>query len=225
MNYLYLLIDLATISVPLLFSFYYKINFYKHYKAILPAIVLPAIVFLIWDIAFTSKGVWGFNPTYLTGTYFFNLPLEEVLFFICIPYACLFTYFCLTLFFSLEWSSSLLKITVTVLAIALLLTGMFFYDRMYTATTFLSLGCLLLLMMYVVKASWLGGLLSVYTILLIPFCIVNGILTGTGLDQPVVWYNDEETMGVRLLTIPLEDVFYGFELVLLNVFVYKRFSN
>jgi lycopene cyclase domain-containing protein len=63
---------------------------------------------------------------------------------------------------------------------------------------------------------------TVYLLLLIPFFIVNGILTGTGLEEPVVWYNDEENLGIRLLTIPVEDVVYGFELFLLTVFFFEK---
>jgi lycopene cyclase domain-containing protein len=56
-----------------------------------------------------------------------------------------------------------------------------------------------------------------YLVMLIPFFIVNGILTGTGLEEPVVWYKPEEIAGIRMLTIPVEDVFFGMLLILLNV--------
>jgi hypothetical protein len=49
---------------------------------------------------------------------------------------------------------------------------------------------------------------------------VNGIHNGTGLDEPVVRYNNLENLNIRLFTIPVEDVFYGFELILLNLFIY-----
>jgi lycopene cyclase domain-containing protein len=74
----------------------------------------------------------------------------------------------------------------------------------------------------VLRINWFGRAVSVYLILLIPFLIVNGILTGTGLEEPVVRYNHSETLGIRLLTIPVEDIFYGFELLLLNLLIYLQ---
>jgi lycopene cyclase domain-containing protein len=64
-----------------------------------------------------------------------------------------------------------------------------------------------------------------YLVILLPFFIVNGILTGTGLEEPVVWYNDNENMGVRLFTIPVEDTIYGFLLIGLNITLYEFFKR
>ncbi len=117
------------------------------------------------------------------------------------------------------------NIIVYALAFILLVTGIYFYQKKYTASTFISLSFLLFIFKYFFKINWLPRLLSIYPVLLIPFFIVNGILTGSGLEQPVVWYNDAENLGIRIFTIPVEDIFYGFELILLNIFFYEYFLN
>ena len=122
MKYLYLLIDLCTVIVPLLFSFHPKIKFYKEWKWFLPANILTAIIFIIWDLAFTRIGVWGFNEKYITQIYFYNLPLEEILFFICIPYSCVFTYYCLNTFYKIKWKPLTENIVIGILSILLMVT-------------------------------------------------------------------------------------------------------
>ena len=88
----------------------------------------------------------------------------------------------------------------------------------------LRLGGHYLFLAFVAPTDWLGALFKVYAVLLIPFFIVNGILTGTGIEEPIVWYNNDEIIGFRMLTIPVEDTFYGFLLILLNVYFYERFK-
>ncbi|MCE7042627.1 lycopene cyclase domain-containing protein [Dyadobacter sp. CY312] len=225
MNYTYLLVDLAAISVPLLFSFHPKIALYKMWPYLWPAILLSTIPFIIWDSYFTQISVWGFSPKYLLGTYFFDLPIEEILFFICIPYACLFTYYCFRMFLGNHYK---LKteglITNLILAITVLL-GLVFSDRLYTSYTAIGLTGFLLFLKFIMKPKWLSLFYYSHMFLLIPFIIVNGILTGTGLDQPIVWYNDAENMGIRFFTIPLEDVFYGMLMLLLNTFLFEFFMQ
>lgn len=222
MKSLYLLVNLGAVLVPFLFSFHPKIKFHKHFPAVLPAIGISGLLFLIWDFFYTQAGIWGFNPAYLSERYIFNLPIEEVLFFICIPFSCVFTYHCLTTFYPKKISKKA-EDTITISLIALLgILGLLFYFKAYTAATFISTACLLYLFRYKFNVSWLGKLYKVYPWLLIPFFIVNGILTGTGIENEIVWYNDSENLGIRLLTIPVEDVFYGFELIMLNIFFFEK---
>ncbi len=107
MNYLYLLVDLGChfCSLAIFFSSQ-NCSFTKNGSLLWPAIILSTDSFVIWDSYFTQIGVWGFTPKYLIGAYLFDLPIEEILFFICIPYACLFTYY---LFQDLSWEMNLLK--------------------------------------------------------------------------------------------------------------------
>ena len=101
-HYTYLLVDLCCIIVPFLFSFHPTINFYKQWRFFWLPCLVTAFIFLVWDVLFTREGVWSFNRGYVCGLYFCSLPLEEYLFFICIPYAAVFTWFCIGSFFQFQ---------------------------------------------------------------------------------------------------------------------------
>lgn len=224
-KYLYLVLDVIAILFPLLFSFYPKAPFYRQWKYVWISIALPAIPFIIWDELFTAAGIWGFNPRYLTGIYLGNLPLEEILFFICIPYACTFTYFALRYLIRKDYFGHFQnKITAT-LIIAMSVVGAWNYDRLYTVITFILLAAFLTLMLFVTKPSGLGRFYLIFLFILIPFFIINGILTGSFIEEEVVWYNDNENLGIRMGTIPIEDVFYGMLLLCANVMIFEWLRN
>lgn len=210
--------------MPLLFSFHSRIMFYKQWKAIVLSLFLPLFLFLPWDMLFTSRGVWGFNENYLTGFRLYNLPIEEVMFFICIPYACLFTYYCIVHLKKQQNSDERKSLLYIIPSLLLLLTAVIFHEYAYTFSTALLLGIALLFGGFLFK-NVLPRFYLVYAILLIPFFIVNGLLTGTGIESEVVWYNNNENLNIRLLTIPIEDVFYGMLLVLLNVYCFEWFRS
>lgn len=220
-KYLYLIIDLAAIAIPLAASFITKKPFYKNWKFAWLAILIPAAAFLLWDALFTDLGVWGFNPAYITGIYIGNLPLEEVLFFICIPYACLFTYYALIQLVEKDYLFPHQEIISSLLSIVLMITGMYHLDKWYTGVTFLGLGAYLAFQMLVLKPRYMGRFYIAYALILLPFLIVNGLLTGSFIHEEVVWYNDSENLGWRIATIPFEDVFYGMFLIVLNISVYE----
>jgi lycopene cyclase domain-containing protein len=220
-KYLYLALDLGSVLVPILFSFHPKKHFASTWRAWLPAILIPAVVFIVWDEWFTAMRVWGFNPTYLTGVTFGHLPLEEILFFICIPYACLFTYVAVNYLKKEEPLADRGQRITWILIIGLLALGLTNYDRWYTSVTFIALAMFLLYLILVIKPRYLGRFYFSYLFILIPFFLVNGVLTGSWIERPVVWYNDEENLGIRMGTIPFEDTFYGMLLILMSVSIYE----
>lgn len=224
-KYYYAVIDLLTIIFPLGLSFLPINPVYKKWKFILPAVILPGILFLIWDAWFTDMGVWGFNPRYVSGVYVYNLPIEEVFFFICIPGACIFTYEAVNFFFKREAGSKYHRLVTIFIFFFGLVTLVFNTHRAYTALTFIGLLTALAFVELIWKPDFLGRFYIAYGFIIIPFLIVNGVLTGTGLDEPIVWYNNEENLGIRMGTIPFEDVFYGMLLILLNISLFEFFQR
>ena len=220
-HYLYLIIDFLTILFPLVFSFYPKANFSKKWKYLAPAIAIPALILLIWDFAFTKMGVWGFNPKYVSGFYLANLPIEEVLFFICVPYACVFTYEAVNYFVRKDWLTEISSSISILLIMFLLVLGLLNTNRWYTGVTFIACSIFLLLHKWKWQTPYLSRFYLSFIFILIPFFIVNGILTGSFLDEPVVWYNKDEMLGIRMGTIPFEDTFYGMLLILMNVSIFE----
>jgi lycopene cyclase domain-containing protein len=79
------------------------------------------------------------------------------------------------------------------------------------------------------KSPVLSQFFITFLIILFPFFIVNGILTGSFIENEVVWYNNNENLNIRLFTIPLEDAVYAFNMlypsILLIEFFKKKFNK
>lgn len=225
MHYTYILIDFFTVVVCFAFSFHPKIRFDKHFLAFLKASVLVAVPFIIWDALFTKFGIWWFNTDYTLGLTIFGLPIEEGLFFICIPFACVFTFFCLDKFFKLDWANAFNNTIVFVSVIVCILSALLFHDKMYTFVTAVAATLVLVYLHFIANVEWIGKASLVYLILMLGFFPVNGILTGSGLPSAVVNYNPNEFLGIRMFTIPIEDAVYGYSQFLLVLYFFKMFQK
>lgn len=219
----YLLVNLCAITVPFLFSFHPALRFDRKWKAMFPAIILSAIFFLSWDIYFTRLGVWGFDDRFILGPRFLNLPLEEFLFFICIPYATIFSYHCMTVIFG-ERHFGKFGFTFSIIsALILLLLGFVNIDKLYTSFICITVAIFFLLEIFLLKNIKMNKYFITLAFLMIPFILTNGILTGAWLDTPVFWYNKETILSIRILTIPVEDLIYTMLLLLVNITLYEYF--
>ena len=118
------------------------------------------------------------------------------------------------------------KVLLRIFSIILLVIGILSYDKAYTLSVCL-LSSIFMLNISFSKSKWNGYFFSTYIIIsLIPMVIVNGILTGL-LDPntPPVWYNNDEFIGVRFLTIPLEDFLYNFVLMYSNYILFEFYCR
>jgi len=223
MKYLYLLLNILTISIPFLYSFDARINYAKKWKYLFPAIFLTAAFFITWDIIFTNWKIWSFNDHYLTGINLINLPIEEWLFFIAIPYSSVFIYESMNYFITKDYLGGWIADSLSIImSAALLLIASIHLNLCYTAVTFLLTAAFLLTHLFMFRTTYMGRFFLSYLIILIPFFIVNGILTGGITQEPVVLYNDAHNLCIRMGTIPIEDTVYGFLLILMNVTIYEH---
>ena len=226
-EYAYLYLHLFTFLPVFLLSFDKNVHYYKKWGFLFKAILPVATFFILWDVFFTIIGVWGFNPKYFLGFKVFELPVEEWLFFVNIPFACIFIYECLDFYFNLDFLVKYDNWVIPIFGVLSLFIGVVKYGDVYSSTTFLLLGAFTLYHFFFQNNGSryrLKFLLS-YGVGLIPFFIVNGVLTGGYTKEPIVLYNPEEYFGIRLTSIPLDDIFYGCLLLFSIVTIFEGLKS
>lgn len=198
-------------------------NFIRFWKPFFLAIITVGLFFIIWDIYFAYQNVWGFNDDYLIGIRWFKLPLEEWLFFLLIPYASNFIHYSLEYFFpKLELSKSATQgITIFLFVVSF---GVFVWnlDKIYTASSFCLFALLMLFQMFF-QWKYARRFYISFIVIYIPFFFVNSALTGSYSQEPVVFYDDAENLGIRVGTMPLEDSFYCFSMLYGSVLLFEYF--
>ncbi|MFY9150676.1 MAG: lycopene cyclase domain-containing protein [Prolixibacteraceae bacterium] len=221
-NFTYILILIATIAVPLALSFDAKVQYYKNLKYILPAIIVTAVIFIAWDINFTKVRIWSFNSEYTLGKDILGLPVEEWLFFLVVPYACIFIYEVLKFYLKKYEFANPFLIVSLLLIVAFGLTSYFFRDRAYTFLTFLFSAVYLAYTVFRNKfKQHITKFYFSFAVSILPFLIVNGILTGI----PVVEYNPSHILNIRILNIPIEDFSYFFLMLLMATTIYEMLKE
>jgi len=205
----YLLIDFLIIILPLIVSFFPDLSYYKKFPNVLVSISAGGLFFITWDSIATLRGDWSFNPEYVMGISFAGLPLEEVLFFIFVPFSLLLVYEQAAFIFqdrTVPWKQG----AGYAAGMMLILVSFLFIGKNYTFMAIFSAGIVFLGMSFfyagiMVRLAFWAYLISGFLL----FILFNYFLT----SLPVVIYNLSAVSGVRFLTIPLEDFFYNFTMM------------
>lgn len=214
-NFTYFFLLIFSISYPLLKSFEDKIQMNTKWKIFAISIVSVAIPFLIWDVIFEHIGIWAFNDDYVIGFRILNLPIEEWLFFFIVPYACIFIYEVLNYFFKDSVNKNALNSILLSISVLMFVLSYVFKYQTYTLTITLTIAILIILQVIFISPQNNWRAVRAFLVSLIPFIIVNGVLT----YLPVVSYNDLENSGFRIITIPIEDAGYLYILLTLNFMI------
>jgi lycopene cyclase domain-containing protein len=206
---------------PLFLSFDRKVRYFRYWPKVFICIAIVTIPFLIWDIAVTGVH-WHFNENYTLPFRFWGLPLGELMFFVSVPFACLFIY----------------QIMRTDKPIILIKNNIFLYGmagiaclasivfllggKYYTAIVCFALA-FTIIFDRLMKTQLLSQkrtflFLAILTGLIFIF---NGYLTA----RPVVLYEAKYLTNIRLWTIPVEDFGYGYTLILLCTILFEKFKG
>ncbi|WP_375605025.1 lycopene cyclase domain-containing protein [Flavobacterium davisii] len=221
-KYYYILLDVASFLIPFLFSFEKKwMYFIRFWKPYFISILLVGLVFIIWDIYFAYQNVWGFNDTYLLGIRWWKLPLEEWLFFLLIPYSSNFIHYSFCYFLPYIKLNKKATQNISIL-LFLVSSGIFILnlDKIYTASSF-GLFALLMLCQSIYRWNHARQFYLSFIIIYLPFFLVNSVLTGMFTNQPIVFYNNLENLGIRIGTMPVEDSFYCFSMLYGSVILFE----
>ena len=217
----YLIFNVVVISAPLLLSMLKKFYFVDKWKFAFVSISVFLIPYLIWDSIVTGRH-WFFNERHILGINLFGLPAEEILFFITVPFACLFTWEMIihrTRINKAGTGNQVIYISFFLLPAGILLL---FYGKEYT-------GLAIIALYFSILFDWkLGACLlkdkRFYWFILLTLVfnlIFNGYLTG----RPVVLYGESYQLGIRIFTIPLEDFIYGTSLIIFITSFYQKLKD
>ncbi|NIO37554.1 lycopene cyclase domain-containing protein [Candidatus Bathyarchaeota archaeon] len=213
----YLYLNLVIIAFPLVFSFNRRIRFYSKTRPFLIALALVGVFFVGWDVLATHRGHWSFNPSYVGQTKLLGLPLEEMLFFVTVPFSCLFVFESIIHFLGDTRLFSPNKWAFGGIGLLLIATSFGFFDKEYTFLAILSAGLTMLFVSLVnirifsSRAYWIYIVVTLFL-----FLIFNFILT----SLPVVEYSSSAISNIRVITIPIEDFLFNFSMLTAYLTVY-----
>ncbi|MCU0424868.1 MAG: lycopene cyclase domain-containing protein [Candidatus Kapabacteria bacterium] len=221
MKFEYLLFNLIVIAGPFAYSFEKTINFRQYWREALFGIFGSLIVYVAWDSAVTNRH-WYFNAPYMLDFRLLKLPIEEWLFFITVPYACLFVREVLTLVVKdsgfirqLEW--------VRAGMFALLPIGVLVFQsgKEYTGLVLIAFGVIAFLDRQLRTNTLLQTRTYVFLASVIGFTFVfNMYLTA----RPLLIYAPAYQLDFRVITIPIEDFGYGLTHIALCNIIYEYFK-
>ena len=219
MKFEYLLFNFVVIAGPVVSQFSRQIKHVSRWRLKLLVSGIVMIPYVIWD-ALVAGSHWWFNDAYTLNFRLFGLPIEEWLFFITVPFGCLLVWE--TLPHTDSWLGRLksLRYVRTSLYTTLPIgVWVFSAGKQYTGLVLFCFGLVALVDTLLGVDLLLRPKTYLYLVIVSVLILVfNGYLTA----RPVVLYGEAYQVGYRILTIPLEDIGYGFTLMLFNTMLYEK---
>jgi lycopene cyclase domain-containing protein len=214
----YLIFNIIVIAGPLIFGSLKPFYFLDRWRAVLISSIIVGVPFIIWDSLVTGKH-WMFNKLYTLDFRLVHLPIGELLFFITVPSACLFTWEMIKRRSEDSYSGFGRIIRYSAFVRPLFGLWLFATGKQYTGLVFIFLTMAIFLDYYLKTDLLFQKRFYLYVIMIILLTLIfNGYLTW----RPVVLYGESYQIGFRVFTIPIEDFGYGLSLLFMCTSIYEK---
>ncbi len=217
-NYLYLLILLVLAGFTLFLFIKKSIVFIMEFKYMLPAIIFSGSIFIMLNIRFLQSGIISFNENFLIGKNILGLPIEEWLFLLIISLFAFSVYVLVNVRFENFDKPNLFYI------VSILLLMGFTYEAWFERQKLVSFFIFFLLVIYFGYTLFrkrfkphLTKFYISYFFVLIPFFLIKIVLN----MLPVILYNNDFILGIRLVGVPVEQFANLFLLMLINITIFE----
>lgn len=217
-NFWYLLILLALAGVTLFLFIKKSIVLITEFKYMLPAIIFSGAVFVMLNIRFLESGIISYNANYLIGKYIFNFPLEEWLFLLIISLFSFSVYILVNVKFDNFDKPGFFQSLSVILVLA------FAFEAWTSRQKLVPFFIFFLLVIYFGYTLFrrrfnthLTKFYISYVLVAIPFFLIKAFLN----TLPVILYNNEHTLGIRLINMPVEEFGTLFLLMLINITIFE----
>lgn len=217
-NFSYLLVLIGTFVIPVLLGLKKQIGILSNLKYLVPAILFTGAIFIMWDMRFEQQAIWRFNSEFLIGVNLLNLPIEEWLYFIVVPFLAFSIYeFVKYRFSNFEQANTFLAFSL-VLFLLFGIVAYFSRQKLYPFFTFFLLAIYLGYTIFRNRfKKHYSKFYLTYFILLVPFLLISGILTAL----PIIEYNPIHHFNIKIYSIPIENFASLFLLLLMNTTIYE----
>lgn len=211
MRFGYYLFNAAVFVPVFLLSLTTDVQPHRRIKRLVAGSLLVSLPFILWDIWAVRAGHWSFNERYVVGPYLFGVPVEELLFFFTVPFACMYVWGVVRKHDKSPQKMSLTTmrgvfVAVTLLAALLLLL---YWGNGYTRSALIAFFITLLLLVWRRDIVSLRQFWVFQACILGLFLVANTVLTAL----PIITYGADSFIGFRIGTIPVEDFFFNFALL------------
>lgn len=216
-EFTYYLFNILVFLPVLVLSFVTDVKPHRHLLGLLAGYLFVSFPFMVWDVWAVAAGHWHFNEAYVTGPYLFDVPLEEYLFFLTVPFAAVYVWGLVKKFVADRSLAGIFPLLVFGIVGGISVWMLInFWDNGYTRSAAIA-SLIAVLVAASSRIAYTWRFWTFQLLLLGLFLVFNSILT----MLPIISYGPDAIIGFKIGDIPIEDFLFNFAFINLFLLVFN----